>query len=131
MKQLIRRLFGTRSPVRPARQAPQARPQIESLSDRVLPSVTPLGPAFDVSGVPYGNQYASSDRTVARAANGNFAVTWAGDGAYGTGIYYRLFNAAGAPLTAAARLTGTSYSDSQPTIAMSDDGQFAIAWTHA
>jgi hypothetical protein len=129
MKQFFRRLFGVRHPVHPARQA---RPQLESLGDRLLPSATPLGPAFDVSGVSYANQYASPDRTVARAANGNFAVTWWGDGASGSGIYVRLFNASGAPLTSATRIAGTSYGkDFDSTIAMSDDGQFAVAWTHA
>src|SRR4051794_37896834 len=84
------------------RRPGKVRLGVESLGERVLPSVTPLGPAFDVSGSTPG-QPVYAHHCVARAANGNFAVTWR-DGFDGQGVYARLFNARGAPLTPAMHL---------------------------
>jgi hypothetical protein len=113
----------------PCQRRRRARPELERLEDKSLWSGTPLGAAFDVTGVYYGNQQVGSDRTVARAGNGKFAVTWSGLGGSGVGIYARLYSAGGSPLTGPMRISGTGGADSSPTVAMSDNGQFAVAWT--
>jgi hypothetical protein len=133
MKRILQSLFGTPAS-RPTRAArPRSfRPGLERLDERLLPSAVPLGPIFDPSGMPSPNQYASTERTVARSAAGNFAVTWEGNGPSGYGIYARLFSAGGAALTGDLHIPGTSQGkDRGPTIGMSSNGQFAVAWNHA
>jgi hypothetical protein len=132
VKLFLRKLFGGQGTARPtARPARPVRLGLECLDDRLLPSITATGAAFDVTGSSTPGQYATPDEATARAGNGRFAMTWAGDGAYGSGIYARLFDASGAALTGPTRIVGTSSGkDFGPTIAMSDNGQFAAAWTH-
>jgi hypothetical protein len=102
-----------------------ARLGLEALEDRRVPAAVTYGPAFDVAtGLPPQSEVG---RTVARADNGNFAETWKGN----DGIYVRLYNASGTPLTAAQKVAGTTGpDDSSPTIAMSANGAFVVAWVH-
>jgi hypothetical protein len=129
MLHLFNQLFGTQVK---GKRAPVRRPirlGLETLDERVLPSVSSLG---DATGFYYGNQYASSDRTVARSTStGNYAVTFQGTNYGGNGIYVRLFNAAGTPLTGPIHVgSTTSAGDYSPSITMNAGGQFAVAWTH-
>ena len=129
MTNLLRRLFGDRSP---APASPSTRPclGVQVLEDRSLPA-TALGPAVDVTGVSSGGQYLEGERTVARADNGNYAIVWEGFGPTGDGIYVRLFNAAGVALTGPKEIVNTSLAkDSEATIAMAGDGRFVVAWEH-
>jgi subtilase family serine protease len=74
MKQFPRKLFGARGKARPnARRPRSVRLGVERLDDRVLLSSGALGSALDSPVVSYPNQPASSDRTVAPAADGQFA----------------------------------------------------------
>jgi hypothetical protein len=130
----VSRLFGGGAGRPPARHR-SARLGLEQLDQRVLPSITPLGYPTDVTGQVFGNQHVSSTRTVARDANGNYAVTWQDTDYYHGGIFVRLFNAGGTALTAPIHVQGTSgglgtRSDGRPSIAMNAQGEFAVAWVH-
>jgi hypothetical protein len=125
---LLLKWFAVRGKAVSARARRSVRPGLEALDERVLPSVTSLG---DATGFTYGDQYASSDRTVARSSiTGNYAVTFQGTGYAGSGIYARLFNAAGTPLTGTIHVGSTTAADFSPTIAMNARGDFAVAYTH-
>src|SRR5262249_30617369 len=110
------------TPPAPPRPRPgRVRLGVEALEDRRVPAAIPQGAAFDVGAALPGSV------GVARADSGNFAQTWKG----GDGIYVKLFNGSGQPLTAAKRVPGTTGpADSAPTIAMSANGAFVVAWTH-
>src|SRR5262245_9339466 len=129
----LSRIFGSEASAAqrgPARRR-SARLGLEQLDQRVLPSITPLGSPVAVSGQTFGHQFASSDRTVARAANGNYAVTWSASNSDGSsGIFVRLFQGNGTALTAPIHVNTTNAADIQPSIAMNANGQFAVAWTH-
>jgi hypothetical protein len=118
VKQILRKLFDGQRTARPtARLARPVRLGLECLDDRLLPSITAIGSASDVTGSSTPGQYATPDEAAARAGNGKFAMTWAGDGASGSGIYARLFDANGAALAAPTRIAGTSSGkDFGPTI---------------
>jgi hypothetical protein len=89
--------------------------------------VSPVGPAFDVNGqAPLGEDMGT--QAVARAANGNFAEVWSSQAANQGGIFFRLFQADGTPVTDALQIEGTDQNDSQASIAMDANGEFAIAW---
>jgi hypothetical protein len=116
---------------------------VEQLGNRVMPAVTALASAVDVSGLarggqslPYSTSALSSDggeRSVASASNGNYAVVWkdiGASGATGAGIYTRLFNSAGTALTGPMFVPGSNAASTQSTIAMSPTtGNFVVAWT--
>jgi hypothetical protein len=104
------------------------RPALELLEDRLAPALIPIHLApIDVSGVTDVQENVNSNRTIAVAANGNFAVVE--DDAGGVGVYARLFKADGTPLTPLiAVATDTSGTNDQATVAMNDSGQFVVAW---
>jgi hypothetical protein len=96
---------------------------------RFSASGDPLGPPFRVS------QEEGYDRwpSVAADAAGNFVIAWErhwdGDG---PGVYARLFEASGAPPGDEFPVNGeTAGYQGQPSVAMSGDGRFLIAWTSA
>jgi hypothetical protein len=86
------------------------------------PSVSPTGPAFNVASVGE----ISSSRTVAQAANGNFAVVWDSQDPQTGGVYYSLYDAGG-NLLATSQIDNNP-ADSQATVAMDRNGDFAVAW---
>jgi hypothetical protein len=74
---------------------------------------------------------------VDRDAQGNFVVTWQGDGPAGTppGVFARKFNAAGAAVTGEFRVSTSSlwFSDGLlifrgPVVALAPDGRFVVVW---
>jgi hypothetical protein len=110
------------------RQKRPTRLGVEMLETRVVPSIVPTSTPIDVSGLgPYvAGQTLSSSRSVAESSGGNFRVVWQDNG-----IYTRLFNSAGTPLTAAVHLGTTDDThDSQATVAMDAGGESVVAWTH-
>ena len=136
MRQFLNRLRRTAKKLTQApaaRPAPRpARPGLEPLDERVLLTASRYGYLIDVSDTTRGSQHAGSDRAVATAPDGTFAVAWDDDGDYngtGGGIYARLYSANGAPRTGPIRIPGTNAASSQPSIAMSALGRFAVAWT--
>jgi hypothetical protein len=106
----------------PARRPHRFRPGLEQLEDRLVPSVS-SGSAFDVSSLSSAGQSTDAGRRcVARSDSGNFAAVWS-DG----GVNVRLFDRSGTPLTGAFGLDSLG---AQPTVAMSGNGSFLVAWTH-
>lgn len=89
----------------------------------------PIGPAFLVnSGFTTGHQGAPS---VARAADGRFVVAWHSNGEDGDGygIFAQLYDVDGAAFGSAFQVNTTITGDqTQPAVAMGDDGHFVIAW---
>lgn len=86
----------------------------------------PLGPVLRVSQWE-GHDVAPS---VAMDPRGNFAVTWQrswdGDG---TGVYARVFNAAGAPLGEEIPVNSSREGNQEaPSVALTGDGRFAVLW---
>ena len=87
-----------------------------------------VGSEIAVTTTTTGNQYETS---VAIDANGNFVISWSGEGPGDTsGIFARRFDANGNALDAQEFLVNTSVgvSEGEPAIAMDDDGDFVIAW---
>lgn len=107
-------------PARPA--ARRTRLALEGLETRDLLSVSPLGPPIGVA--PIGD--INNVRTVARSANGNFAVVWSSTDPNSGGVYCALYNATGKKLMSTQ--VDNDPSDSQATIAMDRNGEFAVAW---
>jgi len=127
MNTLLRTLFKT--PARPTRR--RAALTVEQLNDRLLPSVSPVAPAFDVSGQDHHlglDPSSMGERSVGRAANGNFVAVWESADANTGGVYYRLFDTAGKPLTGATLVEGTDNTATQATVGMSSTGTFAVTW---
>lgn len=92
-----------------------------------------VGPEFQVNTSTTGDQ----DRPqVAMAANGDFVVAWQSGyyvlpflGGYDKLVRARRFTSNGAPLGADFQVnTYTSFNQSQPSVAMFDDGGFVIVW---
>jgi hypothetical protein len=105
----------------------QARPTVEILEDRWVPTLAVTSDYLPVT-TPQEHlifQGVGSNQSVARAANGNFAVAWSDQG-----IYAKLFNASGQPLTNLVLVGDTDRWTSEPAVAMNDSGEFVIAWTH-
>jgi hypothetical protein len=96
------------------------------------------GRRFDASGNPVGsefliNNYTTSNQNtpdVAMDSAGNFVVVWTGVGSEdGSGIYGRRYAADGSAQGNQFLVnTLTAPVQSQPAIAMADDGSFVVAW---
>lgn len=91
---------------------------------------TPIGSEFQVNSLTTGIQGIPS---VAMAPDGKFVIAWlsnTGDSG-GYNIYAKQYNALGLPtsgdIQAHVNLTG---SQTDPAVAMADDGSFAVTWTH-
>jgi hypothetical protein len=104
-----------------------------------------LARRFDAAGNPLGDEFLAHQTTVGnqerpwvdRDAQGNFVVTWQGDGPSGTpaGVFARRFNAAGGALTNELRVStsGLWFSDGfgvfrGPVVALAPDGRFVVVW---
>jgi cyclophilin family peptidyl-prolyl cis-trans isomerase len=87
-----------------------------------------LGAAFQVNDTREGAQHSAA---VAVHTDGTFVVVWAGRGVGDKqGIFFRRYSAAGAALGEETLVnTTTGGKQVTPTIAMSTDGSFAIAWS--
>jgi hypothetical protein len=99
---------------------------LESLEDRLLLSLVPTSTPLFAAGNAGINQYLSYSQSVARAGNGNFAMTWQDT----DGVYVRLFNSSAAALTNPILVSSSSVSDGEAAVAMNSAGQFAVAWTN-
>jgi 6-phosphogluconolactonase (cycloisomerase 2 family) len=92
---------------------------------------TPDGAEFPVNTTAAGNQ---SDPAVAVDVSGNFVVVWTDDAldTGGKGVFARMFDAAGTPLTGEIPINSYVTGDqSTPTVAMDSGGGFTVAWTDA
>ncbi len=97
------------------------------------------GQRFDLSGAKLGSQFQvntfttdqQDDPSVAMADDGRFIVVWESylqDGS-GEGVYAQLYDATGSAVGGEFRVnTATSGSQSQPDVAMSNDGSFVVTW---
>jgi parallel beta-helix repeat protein len=86
---------------------------------------TDAGKAF--TGLPANTTFSSGGRNVGVAANGDYVIVWEGDF---QDVKFRRFNADGTPKDVAERaLMGTNPIQTQPSVAMADDGSFVVAWT--
>ncbi len=86
------------------------------------------GNAFKVNTFTANNQFVPR---VAMDSGGNFAIVWESQGQDGDsyGIYCKLYNSAGAALGSEFRVNSTTVnSQHDPTIAMTPDGDFVVAW---
>ena len=61
--------------------------------------------------------------TIATLASGKSVITWSGGG-----IWYRIYDASGLPLTAAIKIPNTVYKSNYPDIIELGNNQFAITW---
>lgn len=92
---------------------------------------------FDASGAPLGpvlrvSQWDGQDRApgVDMDVHGNFVVAWqrSWDGS-GTGIYARAFQATGAPWSGEIPVNSFTVGNQEtPSVAVTDDGRFAVFW---
>jgi hypothetical protein len=105
--------------------------RFEGLENRLLLTFVPTSSPIDVSGVPIGPQFVQSQRVLAASATGSYAVVWDGIGSASNAVYVRLFNADGTVLSPEIHVDATNANDTQPTVAMNDNGVFAVAWTHS
>jgi hypothetical protein len=136
----LRRWLNRTTTPRPASRRSPLR--LETLDERLMLSVSPVSPAFDVT--PHGAvapPFRASagnpapgvgDRMVARANNGNFVVLempLQPGGTDSQGIFYKLYSGSGL-LLAARQIDGTNHFDCQATVVMDALGDFAIAWVH-
>ncbi|MCA9110358.1 MAG: PKD domain-containing protein, partial [Planctomycetaceae bacterium] len=85
-----------------------------------------LGSEFQVNTYTTGSQ---NNPAIAMSESGEFVIVWNGDGQGGFGIHGQRFDADGNPLGSEFQVN--SYLDSQThvTVAMSDSGDFVIAWS--
>jgi len=86
------------------------------------------GGEFQVNAFSTGRQQTPD---IAMDADGDFVITWASYAQDGNrdGIYAKRYNAAGAPQGLEFLVnTTTTNNQSQPSVAMDSDGDFAIAW---
>jgi hypothetical protein len=85
-----------------------------------------LGAEFRVNGaVTAGTQ---SDPDIAMETNGDFAVAWQSDETGSKEIWLQRYQADGTPIVAASLVSVSGNDDFDPSIAMDDDGDFAVAW---
>ncbi len=87
-----------------------------------------LGPEFAVNTTTTGSQFAPA---VAGEPGGPFLVAWqsADQDGSGAGVYARLFDSDGTPLTGELRLAQTTAGDQiSPAVAYSPAGTFLVAW---
>jgi hypothetical protein len=126
--------MGRRSPIsiRPASSTLRSRFRrlgpVEALEDRQLLSATPLGLETRVNTQIVNSQ---GDASVAMDADGDYVVTWEGNGQDGSvyGVYAQRFNSAGVPQGAEFRANMyTQLNQGFPAAAMDADGDFVIVW---
>ncbi len=87
---------------------------------------TAIGAEFQANAVSIGNQKAPS---AAMDAAGNFVVVWHGPGIEQEDIFARCFDASGVALGEEFRVNNHTRSRQMyPSVAMSDDGMFAVVW---
>jgi hypothetical protein len=101
------------------------------------------GQRFDASGNKIGGEFLLNTYTpdqqqnaqVAALKNGGFVATWESNGQDGSayGIYARIYDAAGNPIsTQEFRVnTSTTFNQQQAAIAVLNDGGFIISWSSA
>ena len=89
---------------------------------------TPLGPSFLVNQTTGSNQRYPS---VAVGAGGEFVIVWSGSGVGDSnGVYFRLYDDSGTPLTGEVRVNETTRSDQfKPVVAKAPNGDFIVTWT--
>ncbi len=89
----------------------------------------PLGAVLNVNTSTSGDQFAP---TVASDADGDFVVTFVGEGQGDTmGVLGRLFSAAGSPVGNEFWVNATVANDQfSPSAAFDDSGGFLVIWTH-
>jgi hypothetical protein len=110
------------------RRRPATRLRLEQLEDRSVPSISPLGPRFQVNTYTPGFQ---GNAQVAGDAQNNFTIVWQDSqlDSSGYGIYARRYDAAGAPLGNQFRVNAQVEGDQRdPAIAMNARGESVIAW---
>src|SRR5262249_55845216 len=99
--------------------------------------VGPLGPetlanqtTAGMQTTPGGGNGWGSKQSVALDAQSNHVVVWEGNGpGDDDGIFARLYNAAGSPLTGEFRVNVTTSGPQRiPVVAMADDGSFVVSW---
>lgn len=93
---------------------------------------------FDGSGAPVtsdldlaaGQRLMGNQASVAMSSSGSFVVVWAGMVEDGTvcAVMGRRFSAVGTPLGPSIHANTLSGCSSAPSVAMSDDGDFAVVW---
>jgi hypothetical protein len=119
------------------RTRPQARGIFELLENRVLCSLTPVGPEFRVNTSTAHDQVGAA---VAVDADGDFVAVWASaetspgvsEGEPGPmhNVFGRRYNAAGAPQGSEFLVTTTTVDDQTlPDVAMDAAGNFVVVWT--
>lgn len=112
--------------------------QLEQLEDRNLLSVVPTGLEFPVNQFTAGDQVTTitsltnaNKQAVASDALGNSIAVWTSalqDGS-GLGIFARMFDPFGNPLSAETQINSNPVGDQVlPVVAMSANGQAVIAW---
>jgi len=109
----------------PVGEGPKTRRlAVESLEDRRLLSVAPVGPVREVDTTSTNQQYSPS---TAMADNGDYAVVWEESG----NIYGRRFNANGTAKAGTFTVNYSSTGDNSydPDISMANDGSFVVTWT--
>ena len=95
---------------------------------RFSPAGTPLSGEFQVNAYTTSTQ---RDPVVAYAPSGNFVIAWSSTGADGdsTGVFGRLFDAAGTPLGGEIQLNAyTTSVQARPSLGMIGDGSFIVTW---
>ena len=102
-----------------------------SLACALVPSLAaaqvPASMEFRVNTYTTGQQTTLlSVRTVAAAPNGDFVVTWSGDGPSGPGVFAQRFDAAGTRL--GAEIEAGSGFASDATVATEPGGGFLVGW---
>ncbi len=94
---------------------------------------------FTIFGQPSGSEFRVNTTTlndqqlpvIAIGAGGQFAIAWQSNGQDGSGegVYVRLFDATGTPMTAETLVNSyTQGNQTIPAIAMDDSGAFVVVW---
>ncbi|MEZ6044219.1 MAG: Ig-like domain-containing protein [Planctomycetaceae bacterium] len=92
----------------------------------LAPDGTPLSNEFRVNQTVPGSQFRAS---ISMNGDGNFVVTWNGPDANGEGIYARLYNSLGTPLTNEFRVNqNQNNAQVAPSVRMDQYGNFVVAW---
>jgi hypothetical protein len=105
------------------------RSLVEPLEGRTLLALSATGGETLVNSTTAGDQFAPA---VATDATGNYVVVWASDGQDGSGygIFGQRYNSSGSALGSEFPInTITANHQSQPSVAMSPTGAFAVTWT--
>jgi hypothetical protein len=89
-------------------------------------SGTPQGGEIAVNATSAGDQVSPA---IAVVSGGGFVVVWRSPDADGNGVFARLFDAAGAPVTGEIAVNATT-TDNQgaPTVSVASNGDFVVAW---